>query len=217
MRQLISALLLLFCLSFLAQNRSDYIEEPNSVEQKHGLFYKDSWKPFDGNTIFQSQDPNLIYKGKVKNGIEYYAEVYDENENLVDILENGTSVEFDSKTFKTKFKENEKFTDVSELKIQSVKLHYNEDFETGRKAELNGIVKFENEKYFYSNGALTKIETYYDEDCKMIRDSYEIFSTELGNLFDADLSSTYHGNYKLWNKNGKIIESGKYEMGTKTK
>ena len=101
--------------------------------------------------------------------------------------------------------------------IKKFKLHYNQNYKTGVKKKINGFVKLDKVKYYYEKGALTKIETYYDKNYKSIKSSYEIFSTEFGNLFNLDVNSAYHGKYKLWNNKGQLIEAGKYIMGKKVK
>ncbi|MBW2960583.1 hypothetical protein [Mesonia aestuariivivens] len=196
---------------FFAQSESPY----NLVKTRYTFFYKNNWKTFNGITITHFPDAKIIYKSKVKDGIEFYSEAYNKNDELIGILENENYKKLDTKNRKTAFKENQKFSDTSQFRVKKIITKYYKDPKTTKEEKINGIYKKPFSKEYYSKGCLTKIENFYDEDCKLIKESYEIFYTEVGNLLVKNIESTYNGKYKLWNRDGKLIESGTYKMGVK--
>ncbi|WP_196890303.1 hypothetical protein [Aureivirga sp. CE67] len=92
---------------------------------------------------------------------------------------------------------------------------FHKNFETGEKIKLNGVVKYDFEKVFYLNGVKVKIESYYDEECKILKERHEIFSTQIGSLDLNEISLSYNGKYEYWTKDGELSESGVYKMGNK--
>jgi len=186
---------------------------PNLVLKQVAYFYKDSWKPFSGNIALDEENPNLITKIKIKNGIVILSELYQDSK-LVQVLKNGKEIELKS-IQKSEFSQTEKFTDTVNLKHKYVFLSYIENPETKDKIKFNGIVKFGSTKLYYENGIRVKMEFFYDENYGKIKSSYEIFHTKLGNIEFDEQSQGYDGNYKIWNEKGDVIESGKYDFGKK--
>jgi antitoxin component YwqK of YwqJK toxin-antitoxin module len=206
-------IILFFLLIYSFSHSQDNDAYPNNVEKRVAYFYKESWKPFTGNLLLEEETPKLITKIKIKDGFEILAELY-QNNKLVQILKNGREAELNEQT-KTEFSQIEKFTDTVNLKHVYVLMSYNENPKTKEKIKFNGIVKFESTKLYYENGVRVKIELFYDENFEKIKASYELFHTELGNIeFDEEIQG-YDGDYKMWNENGSITESGKYKFGKK--
>ena len=211
MRTIIKIFILLLSFNSFSQENIELIDEPNLVRRKFISFYKDSWIPFNGNFI--NHKKKSTWKSKVENGIEHYAESYNENNELRYIIKNDVFIEVDSSFTKSEFKSNDKFIEKDELEIRCFKFHFFKDYKTGSIIKSNGIVKLDFGKHYYSKGVVTKIETYYDKSCSIIKSSYEVFHNEFGNLYNIE--SSYHGKYKLWNRNGEIVESGEYVNGKK--
>ncbi len=207
---------LIFILLFLTKSIcfSQNSEGPNLVITQDGYFYKNSWKPFTGNVLIEKENPKTIIKVKIKNGFEVLSELY-QNDKLVGVFENGIEVKINNDK-KSEFSKTEKFIDIANLSQIRVLTNYNENKITKEKTKFNGIEKFENTKVYYKNGIRVKIEFFYDENCEKIKESYELFHTKIGNIEFDEISQSYHGNYKIWNIDGTIIESGKYKFGQKT-
>ncbi|WP_179006208.1 hypothetical protein [Winogradskyella forsetii] len=216
MRETLIILFLIQTFSLFAQDNSEYIDEPNLVETKNVLFSKNSWEPFNGNSIYYDQNSKLTYKNRIKNGIAYYTEVYNENNSLNYVIDNGNYLDSENTLLKSKFNDNEKFQDSNQYQRVNIIIRFHEDYKTGTKTKANGIFKFDFNKIHFSNGGIIKLEIFYDEECERIKESYEIFNTDLGNVFDEEVGEIHHGKYELWSDDGKLAETGKYEMGKKT-
>ncbi|WP_298115128.1 hypothetical protein [Flavobacterium sp.] len=216
MRNLIITFYLLISAITYSQNAENNF--PSIVEQKTAYFHKDNLKPFTGNLIFKDDETNLIIKSKIINGFETLSEVYNQKNELVRLLENGIDAEIQkTTTHKSKFLPKDKFTDTLNIEHKTVIISYINNNKTKEKIKFNGIVSFNNTKLYYKNGIIFKIVNFYDEDFKRIKESYEIFYTELGNIEFAGEEKIFNGNYKKWNEEGKVIESGVYKQGKKVK
>ena len=207
---------LIFILLFLTKSLcfSQNSEYPNLVIKQDAYFYKNSLKPFTGNVLLEKENPKTIIKVKIKNGFEVLSELY-QNDKLVGVFENGIEVKIKNDK-KSEFSKTEKFIDTINLTQIPVLTNYKEDKITKEKTKFTGIEKFENTKVYYKNGVRVKIEFFFDENCEKIKESYELFHTKIGNIEFDEISQEYHGNYKIWNIDGSIIESGKYNLGQKT-
>ncbi len=213
-------LIITFCLLISAITYSQSAENnfPSIVEQKTAYFYKDNFKPFTGNLIFKDNELNLITKSKVVNGFETTSEVYNQKNELVRLIENGIDTEITKvSTQKSNFLPKDKFTDTINIEHKIVIISYILNNKTKEKIKFNGVVSFNTTKLYYKNGIIFKTENFYDEDLKKIKESYEIFYTELGNIEFAGEEKIFNGSYKKWNEEGKVIESGVYKLGLKVK
>lgn len=215
MKYLVFIFLLHFSLGCFSQKNSVENINPYFVEKRVGHFYKNSWKPFSGTVLLLEENPKLTTKIKIENGFEIVSELYDKNNQLVQVLKNGVETDFDSS--KTEFAKDEIITDLTALQQHYVLVSYNKDLNTGHLEKINDVRTFENTKVYYSNGIKVKVEYYFDNSLKKLKESYEIFHTDIGNIEFSNEMSSYHGHFKILNENGKIIEEGIYELGKKTK
>ena len=204
-------LMLLFLNSCLTYSQNS--EGPNLVIKQVAYFHKNTWNPFTGNVVLEKDNPKTTIKTKIKNGIEILSELY-QNDKLVGVYKNGNEIELNSYK-KSEFSKKVKFTDTINLKYSNILTFYYENPITKEKTKFNGIEKFDNTKVYYKNGVRVKIEFFYDENCEKIKASYELFHTELGNIEFDESSQEYDGNYKTWNTDGTVMESGKYKLGQK--
>ena len=206
---------LIFILLFLTKSLcfSQNSEGPNLVIKQDAYFHKNSLKPFTGNVLLEKDNPKTSIKVKIKNGFEVLSELY-QNDKLVGVFENGIEVKLNIDK-KSEFSKTEKFIDTVNLTQIPVLTNYKEDKITKEKTKFTGIEKFENTKVYYKKGVRVKIEFFFDENCEKIKESYELFHTKIGNIELDEISQGYHGNYKIWNIDGNIIEIGKYNLGQK--
>ena len=214
--KILIAFLFLGLLSF-AQNKNNKIEAPNYVEKKQVRFYKNSWKPFTGNILLRAESPKKTTLVKIENGFEVLTEIYNQKNRLVQKLQNGIEVKMDSLNRKSEFSPTTPYTDTINLKHSYVFISYKKDSQTGATEKFSGILKSDNTKIFYEAGMKVKIEHYFDKDCNKIKESFEIFHTELGNLEFKKEELSYDGKYKIWDISGKLIDQGTYDFGQKVK
>ncbi len=218
MKYLIITLYFLISLSANSQNSSNEYDRPTVVTQNMGYFYKNNWKPFTGSLLSKDSDLKLITKIKIVNGLEVLGEIYNENNELVRLIKNGIDVEMTKISMhKTEFLVNEKYSDTSNLEHKNVIISYKENPETREKIKFNGVVVFENIQHYYKDGTIVKVEVYFDQDLKQIKESYGIFYTELGNIEFPGEIKVFDGDYKKWDIKGNLIESSKYKFGKKVK
>lgn len=205
-------LLLLISFTTLAQNKEinlNYIV----TEQKGVYFYKDSWNPFTGNVTITDEELKRISKIKVINGEEILLEEYDYDGKLVRKTKNGLDMEVDGKEQKSEFGNDDKFVGFPNIKHITVLMRYINNSKTRHKEKINGFIKFEYARMYFKDGVNIKTEYFHDEECKNIKESYEIFHTSIGNPIFEEESQSYDGKYKKWDANGKVIAKGKYKMG----
>lgn len=207
---------LLSWLSAASQELMDEIEFPTIVEQTSVIFKKGSWKPFSGNLLIEDKELRLKSKAKIVNGFETLSETYDQNNTLVRLIKNGHDVEVDRNT-KTAFSENDTFSNEADVKQKTLTMSYSQDSKTKKKIKYNGVVAYETTKLYYKNGVIVRVEYFFDEAFKKIKESYKVFHTEFGNFELPGEAKNYDGDYKVWNEKGKLIESGKYKAGEKIK
>lgn len=218
MKYIILIFYFLTSFSAISQNLSNVFDGPTVVTQTTGYFYKNNWKPFTGSLLSIDKDFNLTNKIKIVNGLQVLAEVYNENNELVRLLKNGIDVEITEVSMhKTEFLVNEKFSDTANLEHKNVIISYKQNPETREKTKFNGVVAFENTKYYYKDGIIVKVEVYFEQDLTKIKESYGIFYTELGNIEFPGEVKVFDGDYKKWNINGNLIENVKYKFGKKVK
>ena len=196
---------------------------PNRMSAVHAFFYKDSWKPFTGNVLVETDYKNrkLPCRIKYQNGFETLSELFDPKTKEILLqgksqnIANSESV-YDSINVKTAFEKHAKFTDVSNLKDVIVSNYFIENKERTVAARVNGFVKSGQTKTYFANGMKVRIDYFYDADLKKIRESYGIFRTEIGNIDPHNQPGlTYDGNYQKWDQNGNIAETGTYKEGKK--
>jgi len=229
-------LLLLVNIAF-SQSIDKEIDEPNLVESNNVLFYKNSWKPFSGNVKINSdfKNHNVDVKAKYINGFCVLEEVSDiVTKKLILVVitsydNNKTSTTYDSLNLKSSFKNNDKFVDFLKLRSEQVYRYFRQNEDTKKVEKLNGYVKFDSKKLYFSDGMEIKIEYYYDEECHKIKESYHLFKTSIGNvkkdinaeIYDSNINEfdyyTFDGIYKKWNIEGLLIETGQYKEGKKIK
>lgn len=216
MRNLIITFYLL--ISGISYSQSGENKFPSIVEQKTAYFYKNNLKPFTGNLIIEDNELNLRTKLKIVNGFETTSEIYNQKNEIVRLIENGIDTEIPKvSTQKSKFLPKDKFIDTLNIDHKTVIISYVQNNKTKEKIKFNGVVAFSTTKLYYKNGIIFKTENFYDEDLKRIKESHEIFYTELGNIEFAGEDKIFNGSYKKWNEEGKIIESGVYKLGQKVK
>ena len=123
----------------------------------------------------------------------------------------------DSLNSKSEFSPTTTNTDTIKLKNSYVLISYKKDSQTGATEKFSGILKSDNAKIFYEAGMKVKIEHYFDKDCNKIKESFEIFHTELGNLEFKKEELSYDGKYQIWDAAGKLIYQGTNDVGQKVK
>ena len=214
---------IIFCSNSYSQIINNEIKAPNYVTKNIVFFYKNSWKPFSGNIMVESDYKNqkLITKINFKDGFDILEEYT--NPKLKKLIltrnlkkNNNIDIEiYDSINLKTKFKKNTIFTDTIKIQQKYVVNYYNQNSERTKAVKLNGTVKAEKAKTYFVNGMKTKVEYFYDSELKNIKESFEIFRTEIGNIEYEEDQLIYDGGYTKWNFNGEITETGKYKEGMK--
>lgn len=202
------------------------IEEPNYRQSSIVFFYKNTLKPFSGNikleTKFKSELDSL--KVKFKNGFAIVQEFSSKKTKKIVLRikrdEYKNNEKYDSINLKTEFANSDIFIDTSQVQKKIVNNYFHSNFDKSKIDKLNGFIKYEKTKLYFSNGMKVKVEYFYDEDFKIIKESYEIFTTVIGNIETGDFDDykknfNYDGEYKKWNMEGKLIEKGRYKEGIK--
>lgn len=217
---------LLICSFTHSQIINKEIEEPNYRKSSVVFFYKNTLKPFTGNikieTKFKSQLDSL--KVKFKNGFAIVQEFTNIKSKKIVLRitqeEYNNNEKYDSINLKTVFANSDVFIDTSRVQKKRVNNYFHVNNDNKKVEKLNGFIKYEKTKLYFSNGMKVKVEYFYDEDLKKIKESYEIFTTVIGNIENGDFEDykknfTFNGEYKKWNAEGTLIEKGRYKEGIK--
>lgn len=197
-----------FFQTFLYSQREYAPAEINYVQRKGTVYFKDSWKPFSG--ISKSSDEKTYCVARIVNGFVTYSEVFDHSNKL---LYKVTDTEFESKydsiSKKSEFVNFKVKYDISGLKVVNTMVYYNKTGNNQPK-KIHGFVQTENEKFFYENGILSKIERYYDNDCSKISERIMIFHSPIGNIaYEAD--AEYTSTFQTFYEDGSLKNKGIYK------
>jgi hypothetical protein len=210
-------IIFLFFSAVLFSQKDYNISVPNKVEMTSAYFLNNSWKPFSGNLIKYDSIEKIVFKSKIVNGLDVRTEVFNENNELILIYDKGIEVEINKENSKSEFNKKNKFIEVSNVNVCQVFISYLEDPVSKEITKFNGVIYVDDDKskIFYKNGIKIKIENYFDKDYKLIKESYEIFHSKIGNFLFDDYKTKYHGKYKIFDEKGNIDEKGKYKLGIK--
>lgn len=219
---------ILFTSILYSQIINKEIKEPNYFRRTNILFYKNSLRPFSGSIMVHSKfgKEKEIEKIKFKNGLVVNGEWINQKSNKlvrtlkIDYIDNQIIEKYDTISMQSIFKKNDKFTDTIKLQNRLVNRYYYENTERTKIEKLNGYIIYEKTKLYFVNGMKIRVEHFYDSELKKIKEQYGIFSTTVGNIEDCDYEEyktifIFDGEYKKWDINGNIIESGKYLEGRK--
>lgn len=217
---------LLICSVTYSQIINKEIQEPNYRESSIVFFYKNTLKPFSGNikleTKFKSEIDSL--KVKFKNGFAIVQEFSNIKSKKIVLKitrdEYRNNEKYDSINLKTEFTNSDIFIDTSQVQKKIVNNYFHANKDNTKVEKLNGFIKYKKTKLYFSNGMKVKVEYFYDEELKKIKESYEIFTTVIGNIETGDFNDyqsnfNFNGEYKKWNIEGKLIDKGIYKEGIK--
>lgn len=222
MNKICFTLFFLVSINSFSQDVFKEIKPATYITSRMAFFYKNSWNPFTGNIMMNIKYKNQNYSSKIKfkNGMGILTELYNSEKNDLTLqitqknIKGFDSEIYDSIHLKTSFNKNEIFTDTLLLKKQYVTNYY---YRLNNKNEkLNGFVKSNKKITYFIDGMKSKIEYFYDDELKIIKESYTIFRTEIGNIDNCNKNdTTLDGPYTIWDFEGKIIESGILKMVNK--